>query len=344
MYGSIRKDGVANGSSLLVEQREDRTIKSTPDDYLYSLLHPLNLSVAPRIPDFNGHPVSSFTDQIETTIQIESAASAGQVHGFTVYFQNGSLFVITEATTSSSANSPYGATSVVTMGVGTDANIATYSMARLVSAGFQMEFLGNDSVNSGLVTVAYLSKPEMNAAGATVANALKTTQTSLQNARNTWSGAYKNGLTARYVPMDPDDMIFGNLSTVAAMLHDTPISKAVQRCAIQVHITANQQTNVRITAVAHYEGLAKDDSQSYGPTLYSKNDPFKLAKALDFSQRVPFATPLIGQPGTGLQLASPGRIRSLSSGAMPMDVETTPRGRGTKRTKGGSPIYLGGYI
>lgn len=308
MYGTVRKDGVNSGKSLLVQQRDDNTTETGAEDYLYSLLYPLNLTTLARIPDLNGHPVCCYTDQIEATIDIQSQAAGAGVHGFTVWFQNGSLFLVNEGTTSTAVNCTYDATSTVTMGVATTANVAAYSQARLVSGGFQMEFLGNDSNNAGLVTVAYLSKPEINAAGATVSNICKTNQTNLQNARNTWSGAFKNGCKSRYVPLDPQDFVFNVLTSASPMAWNTAVSTQVQRAAIQVHIVANQAVSVRITAVAHFEGLSADDANGGGHQVRCAYDPMGLANAVNTIQSVDTTMSLVGSPDTGLQNASDRRL------------------------------------
>ena len=292
--GEKRGDGIDFGDSLINLQKKEKSVGK--HDYLHTLLNPLDLTASARIPDFNGHPVSVYTDQIELTIAIKAGNGT---HGFTVFFENGGLYVINEAT-GAIDDCTYTAASVVTPGTATASNLLTYRASRLVSAGFQMEFIGNDSNNAGMTSVAYLSKPDWGANGNTVTTALKTTQTALQNTRLNWSGPLKNGCKGTYRPLDPQDFLYGT-PLKANPAWNTVIDYVHMRAAFQVHMTANNDCSIRVTAVGHFEGMAIDDTTAAGPALHALFDPLGTSQVINTVLSYNALGGLSGARDTGLQ-------------------------------------------
>ena len=303
--GEVRRDGINYGDSYLNAERKGIQMMGA-DEYLECLTNPLHLSNAARIPDLNGHPVSVYTDTLESTIGIQAATGGAGVHGFTMFFENGAMYLVLEGTASTDTACTYDASSIIQPSTSTASTVATYENARLVGAGFQVEYLGNDSTNSGLITMAYLSKPDLNGN----VNAIPvSTQTLLQNQRQNWAGPLKHGARAHYVPLDPDDFTFQTPLVNNPTAWNSAVTSKNLRAAIQVHFIANQQCNIRITAVAHYEGLAISDAAAAGPQIHSLYDPIGLASVLNIAQTRNALGTLSGPKGTGLAYQSSSTTR-----------------------------------
>ena len=208
---------------------------------------------------------------------------------------------------------------------GVESLYTTYSASRLVGAGLRVEFIGNDQNNQGLITCCQVTSLDCvqerinnnnqgisktpfsnwgnNVSGVTTFSG--TTQflspiygqSALENFRNNYSGAAKDGCFVGYSPLDDEDILMGNMVSpeavsVGGTAAGTP-SGAYNVAGVNWARTSGygnfgtENTGVlhwhaqgiasgaqfRVYIILHYEGIPRTDNIGYEKPCSAPSDP-----------------------------------------------------------------------
>lgn len=265
---SLRVDGVAGSSSLskLKQEASLRRGKQAKGDYINTLVNPLDRLAGCRIPDMTAYPSSIYTDSLEATISLADPAAAGR-HGFAVVITPGGMSLYQESSASTLASIAY-ESAVVQEGVGKSRVVAGYQSTRVVAAGVRVEFIGSDANNGGLLNAAYVTSSDFRRGTSFGSGSMLfpyTSLTNISNARLGYNGALKNGFKGHYLPLDPADFTYRKPYDDSSAFTNTFDTDYFPICAFQFVMSAyTANVNVRITVVAHYEGLLLDEASIVG--------------------------------------------------------------------------------
>lgn len=289
--GSIRTDGVA-GQSLNTKkmlQKMKTMHKQTKDEYLNTIIRPLEVTANCRIPDHTSYPSATFSDQLESTLQVRADATGS--HGFIVVFTPGGITVYTESAASTAGVIAYD-NAVNQRAFGGAAVVAGYRLSRLVGAGINVDFIGTDSTNGGLIHVAYLNSGDFR-----VNNTISyyTSLNAIAESRLNYNGPLKNGFKGHYLPLDPYDFIYrAPYNATSNNFTQVYPEDYLPICAFQVTVSANSTVNLRLNAVGHYEGLTISDVGIVGDLGDIVNDNTALEYGMNNARMVPFMDTSIG--------------------------------------------------
>lgn len=283
--------------------------KQKKSGFEQTLVNPFNLSVSSRIPDFCAYETTTFTDSKEFTFGVSAAGEGGCVIG--VFPGNAAIYVEDTATTTS-ASYAYVAGFNLTGYSNYDTN---YQAARCTGFGVKYEFIGNDNNNEGLAIANFIPSgawvfdggdSQGNTTGQINFNAglqqygfgKNGSNTVAENAPYNKSFPAKDGCMMTWVPFDPRDLEYGDVSlankdtwvTGAALLSPTLMCGGVTslewavKGGFGLHVTgANASAKFRVTVQAHYEGIPKTQTGLAGEMAV--NDPVELATALNVANR-----------------------------------------------------------
>ena len=293
--GSVRYDGTTQSRILALS--EESPMASSPLHYGAALASPLVYSSGEaRIPDMILIPTQTMSFQLETTLFNDgNGNNAGMLQ---LTSQGPRFFTATGAGVNPdpwlwsgtggvrwSVDPSAAATSWSnTIGLLTGwRSLAVCNGARVVAAGLQVEFLGNDQNNQGLITGAMVSSSDMQENAALVnSDASGSTggqyfdQTRLENSRFNYSGPMKKGLNLHWYPIDTADMEFGTtpISTTSALsLYNTPFSSRL--------ITGG---------TASGDGTGAIGARNYGGLQFATQGGVALAAALRVTIKVHYET------------------------------------------------------
>jgi len=271
--GEIRRDGNTG------KRKSDYFLppaSTNGEKYVLSVMDPFSQHGA-RVPDLASYPTTTSCVQLEyTQTAVANSDALGYSCGGALMLNSGYINYCPEIYTGTSdgtrdsrfsyaapggggaskANtynfvSPYGAvgsSNNLASGVnnlsipGCDAMQANYSATRLVAAGIQIEYIGNDQNNQGLITCCQVTSLDVqqsytsytdqgatgwlpfknwsNAAGVITtagANAITPviSQSLMENFRGNYSGPAKDGTKVNFQPLDDDDLLLGNMVNIA---------------------------------------------------------------------------------------------------------------------------------
>lgn len=256
---SVRYDGVRVGRTMPVS---DVTVGPS-NAYASALLAPLSYrSGGARIPDLCTYTTGTVTTQLETTVTANAAGFAG---GVLVLSSNGSRYYTNAAgsadtaITFTSATVASGNTWAGGTALGNTLIPGVYDLAascagyRIVSAGVQVEFIGNDSNNQGSISGVQLTSIDLADASTNVLD----TSAKINNWRRNFTGAAKEGISLRYSPIDAQDLSFGVAKTPATSTFlRTDTTGAVNYGSLQWFAEGLSTTvlpSFRITIRIHHE-------------------------------------------------------------------------------------------
>lgn len=282
--GQYRKDGVKAGRTLA----QFNAPRCSPKNYAVALISPLVYnSGEARVPDLLTIPTQTVTLQLEITqtafvSQNSSVAGACIQGGVLVLTSNGPRYYSELSTgTTTSLDTAITPMSVAVANSNTWAGDTAsgncllpgaYSLInnwrgyRVVAAGLQVEFIGNDANNQGQITSCNITSVD----ATSLTSQYLQTENDLENFRHNYTGAAKNGTYMRWLPVDAGDTLIGVTSTPAALSSNlrgfnsgaSAAGDTRNYGALQWHATGLSTTTppqFRVSIRVHLEGLVQKE-------------------------------------------------------------------------------------
>lgn len=275
MYHSGKKSSARNLSSSLRHDKVQlgRTLLQSESDvqdsshYLQGLFAPLAYNGGQaRVPDFTTYPTQTSTLQLEVTQTANATGNAGGTLALNSFATRYYVEASGSTDTTISYTSNTGTTSNTWGGniVGGNTNlsgwasiVANYSAIRVAGAAIQVEFIGNDQNNQGQITSAFLTSSDIEYFGNTTYGFGN--QTNIENFRYNYTGAAKNGTYIHFLPIDMEDLKFGEISAGGSIVAHTSYrlqNGQKQYGALQWHASGLATgASFRVTIRLHLEGL-----------------------------------------------------------------------------------------
>lgn len=301
--GSKRYDYAIKGRLAKFQQA---SVSNDPTPFYRSLLNPLGTRIAGRVPDLACYPSQSVVIDFETT---QTGGSAGCSGGYLLLTSNGPGYCI-ESDPSTNAAIAFisqtrsgsdawqgGSGSGNTALPGANNLVAYLDAYRIVGAGINVEFIGNDSNNQGQITCAYYTSASHERDNAVV----WTDNTKLENAKFNYTGAVKNGCYAAWLPIDTDDLNYGKVAApTTATTARVDSTGARNFGSIQWHasgLSTTEPPQFRVTIRVHIEAIAastlyamrSDEAVVVNPGALSG----AFATAVDSNKPGPAVTPAV---------------------------------------------------
>jgi len=276
MSGSYRRDGISKRKRL-VSHAASTNVAPSLDSALKiveTLAAPFGTEGGSRVPDFLSVPTCTTKLELECTQVFTTADKA--VGGVLELSTMGCMYKTENAATSTEAaiafiNDARTASNTWNgTAVGSNKNMpGVYSLStgatamRITGAAINVEFMGNDANNQGLILTAGLSGADVEFMGRTHL----TSVSDIENWRNNYNGPAKNGALIRWIPLDNQDWEFGKIdsSAVGGLVFNRTGGTsghrqfgALQWRAINMAVNAS----FRVSVVVHIEYLPLN---TYGP-------------------------------------------------------------------------------
>jgi len=272
---AVREDGVLQRGRIL--KKKASKISTDPTPFFKSLLNPLGSLSAGRVPDLAVYPSSTAVIEFEysqSSFAVGSPSAVGYAGGALHLSSNGATYMVEGDTTTDttfafasqtvsgsdtwSGNSALG--NVLLPGCN---NLQGFTDAlRIVGAGINVEFIGNDSNNEGVIVSSYLTSPscEHNAQYTFV------NLSAMQNSKYNYNGAAKKGTSIAWMPVDTLDLTYGRAAqptTITSYRLDS--NQARNYGTLQWHasgLNTSAPPKFRVTIRVHYECIQSADVYS----------------------------------------------------------------------------------
>ena len=241
-YGSQRYDGTQSKKYRLLPSHKDKA-PAPINPILATMGSPFSdQSKGGRLPDgYTGTVTGSYLLEVTQTINAqgctggllflssgatvysEEFANSGDTNAEFCCFQSNILgktgnVVYNSGTWVATPNPSVAGTTYNKLLPGWNSTYGNYSALRITGAAIQVEFIGNDQNNQGLITTFQpsWSDQELTSNAASLQQTFRgqpwyTTQAAIENHRTEFNGPLKDGANVSWVPTDTDDLIYGTV-------------------------------------------------------------------------------------------------------------------------------------